>query len=69
MYEAFPCLSCRHCWLDGGSPGYSDLTPATPMSWECSKGHFDLGDRNLSTESVKTVLELGKTCKDYADGA
>jgi len=35
------CVICRSFYFDGGSPGYSELTPGSDASMSCSAGMWD----------------------------
>lgn len=58
------CHSCKYFDLNTGSPGCSEWTPGTDMSFECLKGHWSLrvGD---PAEDMRRGLEHGLTCPDY----
>ena len=72
------CLSCVHCYLSRGTPGYSEYTPSTPMAFQCDRSHWDFsqydgmrvkGDVELPTDpkrEVLCVLDFAKTCSDYS---
>ena len=58
------CLDCKHLSLDGGWIG-TDVTPGTPMTWQCMKGRYDLDTSDLSRERVKSVLDLADGCPEF----
>ena len=59
------CLTCKHCEIDFGSPGYSEMTPGEPGQWDCKKGKWtldsdhQLGDGKLL---VERAFAIGETC-------
>jgi hypothetical protein len=55
------CLTCKHCEINFGSPGYSEATPGEPGSWECLKRRWNMGDWDNKV-SLREAFELGETC-------
>lgn len=58
------CLACTHCYFEGGSHHYSELTPGAPMILRCEKDHWDAEGR-FSKEALVTGLDKALTCKDW----
>ena len=59
------CLYCAHCYLSEGSPGYSEMTPSSPMRLECLKGFWDLDKDNVSKKSLAEMLEMAGDCREF----
>lgn len=62
------CVFCRNWSFDGGSPGYSEMTPGTDASMGCNKGHYgrNFHLQDLSGEAgFRTIILKAQTCKDY----
>lgn len=62
------CVFCKHWSFYGGSPGYSEMTPGSDASMDCTKGHygrgFDLMDIS-GEEGFRALIKKAETCKDY----
>ena len=56
------CMYCRHCHFDGGSPGYSEWTPESPMSFRCEKNKWNMDDY-ANKQMLVTALETARTCE------
>lgn len=55
------CLTCKHCCIDFGSPGYSEMTPGHSGSWKCHKHMWGLSDYD-GKEDVEKAFEMGESC-------
>lgn len=69
------CVFCEYWHFDGGSPGYSELTPGTDASMDCAKGHWkQRGRRSLwfdmtqvnGPEDFRALILKAATCADYS---
>jgi len=62
------CVFCDHWQFDGGSPGYSDLTPGSDASMDCAKGHY--GRRftlhYIGPEDFRKQIAIAAECADYS---
>jgi hypothetical protein len=68
------CVFCQHWDWDGGSQGYSEMTPGTDASMDCRKGHYkplhkyswrlDLLDLH-GPDEFRAVILKAETCPDY----
>lgn len=60
------CLDCQNFSFDGGSPGYSDMTPGSGLSMDCDKNHwrFDFYD-HPTQEEFATILNGKRECIDF----
>ena len=56
------CLTCKHCKIDFGSPGYSELTPGEEGYWYCAKKVWRMGSYDGKQE-LKDALVLGEACQ------
>jgi len=57
------CLACKHFSFDGGSPGYSNMTPGSPMHAECLKGYWHMGAGDYPDAADFFTLNLkAQTC-------
>jgi hypothetical protein len=62
------CLECEHCYVYGGSPGYSDLTPAWPFEFSCQKKHpFKFGDEHNDKQTLIDDIRQAETCPDFKE--
>jgi len=61
------CLDCQHCLLDGGDAGYSEMTPATQMSWYCTKGWWEMDRVTLDTGVVRSTIFVAQKCPDFEE--
>jgi len=59
------CLICKHSSLYPGEPGYSEMTPGSPASWNCEKNHWRDDPLSLQKEDFLKLIDKAKTCKDY----
>lgn len=63
------CLECKHCYVDGGSPGYSEYTPGEGITFECTKGH-DIGTKSiydLSRKGLLVGIQRAHRCGDFEE--
>ncbi len=65
--RARDCLKCKHCYIDGGHSAYSDVTPSTPLEFQCLKGHWNLRRDDIGKRSLDRVLRTAVNCKDYEE--
>lgn len=56
------CWLCRHFYFDGGSPGYSDLTPGSNASFECDKGVWEIDLYQESEITMHEKLSTSQRC-------
>jgi len=61
------CLDCQHCHLDGGHPGYSEMTPSSPMSWLCTKGWWEMERFDLDAGVVRNTIFVAPKCPDFEE--
>lgn len=70
------CVFCKHWEFNGGSPGYSEMTPGMNASMDCRKrkwadekrrrwvGGFDITDC-MSEEDFRRLILKARTCPSY----
>ena len=59
------CFWCKHFWIGDAIPDYSEYTPGSNFSMNCSKAHW-VFDAELETEeSFREKLLTALTCGDY----
>jgi hypothetical protein len=74
------CTECWHWYFDGGSEGYSDLTPGTDGEVGCNKGLWPGRRRrfgqmgmlrfyDLDQDMFREYLAKAETCPQFADRA
>lgn len=69
------CVFCKHWHFYGGDQGFSELTPGSDASMDCSKHHWDRPGRgpykgfvifNLHDErAFREMIQKAITCPDY----
>lgn len=62
------CVFCEHWQFDGGSAGYSELTPGTEASMNCGKGHYGRGFTLVDMggeDAFRAQILIARSCKDY----
>jgi hypothetical protein len=64
VIDARVCWSCLYCVIDPGCPGYSEYTPSSPMTIECTKRHWTTDDVD-SREGLRLALMKAETCTDF----
>jgi hypothetical protein len=63
------CLKCRHCQVDLGYAGYSDVTPGMDSSITCLKRHWELStSENDVRVELSVKMEQAQKCPDYEEG-
>jgi len=56
------CIACVHFSVDEGWGG-TDITPGTPPSFQCAKGHWRQSD--IDTEQLFENSSRAADCPDY----
>lgn len=59
------CLECTHCYLNNAQPRYSEVTPSSPMTFECLKNHWKFDQYEVTKQGLKVDLDLAIHCPDY----
>ena len=63
------CVFCRHWWFDGGSPGFSEMTPGSDASMDCAKGCYTAHrlDDISSPDGFRAIIRKAESCKHYSE--
>ena len=59
------CLECKHCVLDPGAQGYSDVTPSTPMSLSCCRDHYTYERDDITKQRLQAAILKARECEDF----
>lgn len=60
------CVLCKFFHFDGGSPGYSELTPGSSASMECFKGVWRESSLEYkSTEDYRRMMLTADACRHF----
>lgn len=59
------CVFCKHFRWDPGSPGYSEMTPSSPMVLACGKRHWEITPYETTAAEFRQFLLRASTCPDY----
>jgi len=58
------CLCCEYLSAIDATPGYSDMTPGSPMALYCSKSHWDFDGFSVY-ELFDKMHDIGLKCEDF----
>lgn len=58
------CVSCKHFYLDVGSPGYSELTPGSDFDMECRKKKWEY-ERYGSEDEFRRCIFTAHECEEF----
>lgn len=61
------CVFCKHWQFDGGSAGYSELTPGYNGTMECSREQFPriYFDELFDSDDFRKHIKRAETCDVY----
>lgn len=59
------CLDCKYWLVMESTPDYSEVTPGSDGSWECTKGHWYMCNLEDSQKEARAKLLQARTCRDF----
>jgi len=65
MIDTRICLFCEQFYICPADPGYSDMTPGSDVTINCTKGYWEIDLYDDYVDKYREKLSGAKTCPDW----